>query len=453
VTHRVSRSDLALGVLVAVAVAIPLAALAASEHAVPDMPRFQYDGLTGDASGYYAASRQFISKAATPTGAVLAVAVIGVLAALVVAVRRRRLAPHWALVAACLALSTAVAIVVARMSAPGAAVIGWSLVWSIPLIPLRAVGALREHPAFDISVALSLAAIAGTVVGTAVIGRAATGRRWLGVGAAALFAFWPLLVRPLAGTSAWENGSWNVLVGLAAYTEPVSPFLVAAALALIVGAAPTPLRMTLAGIALGVATLVKVSNGLLAAVIALVCLVCLGRRRTLPLVAGGLVFLPILIAYWPRGYPEIKGPSAEKPDFVSSLDDAAHTWLDSLVFSPRTLAILAPLAVVGCFYVRSRLTLGLLVLPVLVNAAFYTTYAHTAEHPRFLYVSLPAVFVLWAAGAGGIVLSMARRHRAARAAGKQPAPEAATPGRSVSTLHRDHSGRSRSSRLMPAAGG
>ena len=419
-THSERWSDLALGVVVAVAVAIPLAALAASGNALPDMPRFQYDGLSGDASGYYAASRQFISRAATARGAVLALVLVGVFAALVVAVRRRRLALHWALVAGCLAFSTAVAVLITRMSAPGAALIGWSLIWSVPLVPLRAVGALREHPAFHISVVLSLAAIAGTVVCTAVIGQAATGKRWVGVGAATLFAFWPLLVRPVAGTRAWENGSWNVLVGLAAYAEPISTFLVVAGLALIVAAAPTPLRMTLAGIALGLATLVKVSNGLVAAVIVLVCLVHLGWRRTLPLVAGGLAFLPILIAYWPRGYPEIKGPSAEKPAFVSSLDAAAHTWLDSLAFSPRTLAVLMPLAIVGGFYIRTRLALGLLALPVLANAAFYTAYAHTAEHPRFLYASLPAVFILWVAGATGIAFSAARWFRAAGSSETQP---------------------------------
>jgi hypothetical protein len=417
-----------LGALVVVAVAIPLSALAASGHALPDMPRFQYDGLSGDASGYYAASRQLISKAGTASGAVLALALIGVLAGLVVAVRRRRLAAHWALIAGCLALSTVVAVVVARMSAPGAAVIGWSLIWSVPLVPLRGVGALREHLAFDVSVVLSLAAIAGTVVCTAVVGRAATGKRWIGIGAAALYAVWPLLVRPVAGTSAWENGSWNILVGLAAYTEPISTFLVAAALALIVAAAPTPLRLTLAGIALGVATIVKITNGLLAAVIVLVCLVCIGWRRTLPVVAGGLAFLPILIAYWPRGYPEIKGPTAEKPAFVSSLDAAARTWLDSLVFSPRTLVVLVPLAVVGGFFVRTKLALGLLVLPVLANVAFYTTYAHTAEHPRFLYVSLPAVFVLWTAGVSGVVLAAERSVRVGRSSKTQAA---ATGGRAA----------------------
>jgi hypothetical protein len=302
----------------------------------------------------------------------------------------------------------AVAVLVTGMSAPGANAIGWPLVWSVPVGPLRAVGVLSERLAFDVSVGLSLAAIAGTVVCTAVIGRAATGKRWVGLAAAALYALWPLLVRPVAGSSAWENGSWDVLVGLAAYTEPISTFLVAAGLALIVETAPTPFRMTLAGIALGLSTVVRLSNGLLATTIVLVCVLGLGWRRTSPLVVGGLAFLPILIAYWPLGYPQMKEPSAEKPAFVSSLQAAAHTWLDSLVFSPRTLAVLVPLAVVGGLFVRSRFTLGLLVLPVLVNAAFYTTYVYTAQHPRFLYVGLPAVFVMCAAGASGIVVSLTR---------------------------------------------
>ena len=407
-TDGVSRAGLALGALVLVAVAIPLAALAVSGHALPGMPGFAYDGLTGDAAGYYTGSRQFISKAGSWTGAVLALALIGVIARLVVVGRRKRLAWHWALVTGCLAFSAAVAILIAGMSAPGATAIGWPLVWSAPLAPLRAAGVLRERLAFDISVGLSLVAIAGTVVCTAVIGRAATGERRIGLLAAALFALWPLLVRPVAGTTAWENGSWNVLVGLAAYTEPISTFLVAAALALVVEGTPTPLRMTLAGIALGLATLVRVSNGLVATTVAIVCLVCLGWRRTSPLVAGGLAFLPILIAYWPLGYPKMNGPSAEKPAFVSSLDAAAEAWLDSLVFSPRTLAILVPLAIVGAFFIRTRFELGLLALPVLVNTAFYTTYVYTAQHPRYLYLSLPAVFVLWSAGASGITISAAR---------------------------------------------
>ena len=36
---------------------------------------------------------------------------------------------------------------------------------------------------------------------------------------------------------------------------------------------------------------------------------------------------------------------------------------------------------------------------IATNAAFYTFYEHTHLHPRFLYVVLPPLFVLEAAGA------------------------------------------------------
>jgi hypothetical protein len=35
-----------------------------------------------------------------------------------------------------------------------------------------------------------------------------------------------------------------------------------------------------------------------------------------------------------------------------------------------------------------------------INATFYSFYANTANHPRFLYASLPELFVLWAGGIG-----------------------------------------------------
>ena len=35
---------------------------------------------------------------------------------------------------------------------------------------------------------------------------------------------------------------------------------------------------------------------------------------------------------------------------------------------------------------------------LLLNPIFYSFYANTAQHPRFLYASLPELFVLWAAG-------------------------------------------------------
>ena len=131
----------------------------------------------------------------------------------------------------------------------------------------------------------------------------------------------------------------------------------------------------------------------------------------MPLVAAGLTFAPAVIAYWPRGYPKITGPTAERPALVPSLDAAGRNWLDSLVFSPRALLVLLPVAALGIMAIRSWFVRALLVLPVLINAAFYTGYAYTAEHPRFLYVSLPPVLVLWATGATSSSPSFAVRGR------------------------------------------
>jgi hypothetical protein len=50
-----------LAVLVLVRVAIPVAVLSASGHKLPGLPRYEYAGLTGDATGFYAATREFIA--------------------------------------------------------------------------------------------------------------------------------------------------------------------------------------------------------------------------------------------------------------------------------------------------------------------------------------------------------------------------------------------------------
>lgn len=397
----------ALAALVAIRVAIPLAALAVSGSALPGLPRFDYVGLSGDATGYYAAIREFISataKLSAPLLGFLAIAAAGLGAVLVLAVRRRALALHWALAAAALAVSLVVALAVSRMTIEGAGAFGWPLVWSIPLFPLRALGMLDQDVAFGFGLVLSLAANVVTLVAIALIGLRVTGRRWPGLAAAALYALWPLLVEVVAGERGWENGSWNVDVGLHMYTEPLSTALVTSALALLLSPAATPLRLTLAGVVVSLGTLVRISNGILAAVVLMILVWRFGARRSLPFLAGGLTFAPAVIAYWSHGYVVSSDSPAGAPLFA--LGYAGRNWLDSLLFSPRTLAVLVPLAVVGALAIRSRYALALLVLPVLANAAFYTFYASTAQHPRFLYVSLPAVFVLWAAGAAWVVLGL-----------------------------------------------
>ena len=212
---------------------------------------------------------------------------------------------------------------------------------------------------------------------------------------------WPLLTRPLAGPSAWENGQWNVDVGLHLYTEPLSTALVAVALALLLAPRLDELRLALAGALLGFATVVKVSNGLFAAAAVVLVAFRLGPRRALPLAAAGAAFAPLVAAYWPKGYPEI--PNV--PGF--SLDQAGRSWADSLLFDPRTLLVLLPLALLGLFALRPWAS-ALLGASIATNAVFYTFYEHTHLHPRFLYASLPALFVLESAGAHRVWRSFRR---------------------------------------------
>jgi hypothetical protein len=376
-----------LAALVAVRIAVPLVALAGVR--LPSTPAYDYEPLIGDATGFYAAARELISAVAGWAGPVAVLLLgLGAWAAL-------RLRPRWtAVVAAALAVSLAATALVLASGNSGAAVIGWPLLWAVPLAPLRVAGVLDADLAFATGLALSLAANAVTVVATAYIGLRASGRRAVGLAAAALLVLWPFLTRPLAGPSAWENGSWLVDVGLALYTEPVSTALVATALAVVLAPRPDETRLALAGALLGFAAVVKSSNGLLAVVVVVFVAGRIGVRRTLPLALAGAAWLPLVLAYWPKGYPTIENV----PGF--SLEQATRSWgTDTLLFDPVTVAILLPFAVLGAFAI-DRWSAALLASLILVNAVFYTFYEHTHLHPRFLYVSLPALFVLEAAGAG-----------------------------------------------------
>ena len=326
--------------LVVVRVALPLLVLAAAGHDLPGLPPYEYSPLVGDANGFYAESRELISVAVGPAGAV------ALLLLAVGAVAVWRLRHNWAAIpVGCIAVSLAASALVLDQQTSGAAVVGWPLLWSIPLFPLRVAGILDEDLAFAVGLVLSLAANAVTVVATAYIGLRATGSRTVGVAAAALLAVWPLLTRPLAGPSAWENGQWNVDVGLVLYTEPISTALVAAAIALLLAPALDPVRLASAGALLGYATVVRPSNGLFAAAAVGLLAVRIGPRRTAPAALAGLAFAPLVAVYWPKGYPKIENV----PGF--SLAQADRSWVDSLLFDPRTVLILLPFAVLGLFAV------------------------------------------------------------------------------------------------------
>ena len=258
----------ALAALIGVRLAIPLAALAASGHDLPGLPRYVYTPLNGDSFGYYAAAREAIS-AAGHVPPLLAIALAGLLVALAVYLRRVWRTPRrWlGLLAAGGWVALTAAVVVHQMTPPGAPVVGWPLVWAIPLAPYRLAADPSLDVAFALGLTLSLLAIAATVVATAYIGLYASGRRWVGLVAAALYTAWPFIARAAAGESAWENGQWHVAVGLHLYTEPLSTALVAAGLALLLRSPGSLALSVTAGHLFGFATAVKLSNALIAVVL------------------------------------------------------------------------------------------------------------------------------------------------------------------------------------------
>jgi hypothetical protein len=407
----------ALAALVAVRLAIPLAALAAEGTSLPGLPRYDFVALTGDATGFYAAAREFMAawgRLNMLLLAALALAAAVAAALLVRAWRRRPELRAWLLSAGALGFALLVAAAITQMSAPGAAVFGWPLVWSLPMLPYRALGGpLDPEIAYGFGLTLSLAASAVSVVATAYAGLYATGRRAVGLLAATLFTLWPFLTGLIAGSRAWENGSWQVDVGLHLYTEPLSTALVATALALLLHPRLNDLHLASAGVALGLGAAVKLSNGLIAALGLLVLSAELGARRALPYLVGSLSFAPVVIAYWPLGYVPVFDNPASFPEDAFAARYLLRSWTESLLFRPLTLLIILPVALVGIFAVRRQLALPLLLVWTFLNAAFYSFYAVTPLHPRFLHASLPSLFVLWAAGAAAIALAVAPAHLSA----------------------------------------
>ena len=393
-----------LGLLAAIRVAIPLAAYAGSSF--PGTPAFtrpaRDGGLEGDATGFYAAAREFMAAWGRMPRAVLALDALLALAAAVAIVVLWRRWPEWRawLTAAALcALGLVVSVDVHWMKSTGAAVFGWSLLWSLPMLPYRVLGfGLSKHVAWDFGFALSLAIVALTVVAVGCLGRNATGRRWVGLLAAAFWTAWPLLVGLIAGHHAWANSQWDVDTGLHNYDEPLSTLLVTSGAALVLSPRLTQLRLALAGCALSAGTLVKVSNALLAAAALLV--VCLrgGRRDALPCLAGALSLAPLVGAYWPISYPKLFNNRRSWPKDPFDPAHVVSSWTHSSIFTPHTLAIIVPLAAIGIAAVIRPWPLALLLAFLLVNPVFYSFYANTAQHPRFLYASLPELFVLWSAG-------------------------------------------------------
>ena len=397
-----------------------MAVLAAGGSALPGLPGYDRPrGLSGDATGFYAAAREFMAAWGRVPHVVLVLLAAATLAVGVAGVRVWRRRPElraWLLVAAAWWIGGLLVVNVAEERFSGAAVIGWPIVWAVPMLPDRlAGGPLDPNIAFWLGLPLQLTCNVITVVATAYAGLYATGRRAVGFVAAAAFAFWPLLTGLIAGHRAWSNGTWPVDAGLHMYTEPLSTALVAVALALLLSPRLTHLRLALGGCALGFATAVKISNAVVAAAGALLLAWRFRSElsRIAPYLAGGLAFAPLVLAYWPLGYAKLTDDPSYWPRDPFRLSYVDTSWTHSLLFTPKTLAIIVPLSVVGLVAVR-RSTLAPLVAWTLANPLLYSFYSYTPIHPRFLWASLPSFFVLWSAGAVWIV-SLGPRLRLARA--------------------------------------
>jgi hypothetical protein len=408
-----------LAALGAVRVGIALAALAAEGTKLPAVPAFHWRGFEGDANGYYAAAREAISSAASPGVASGAAAVLLVGTGLALLLRRRGAASWAQLLAGLAGLAGAAGVVVTGMHESGAPVVGWPLVWAVPLAPLRLVGEPSVEAAWGIGVAVSLACVAAATIACGLLGRRATGSDAVAIGAAGLFAVWPLLTGTIAGDQAWENGTWLADAGLHLYSEPLSTALVAGSLVLLLGRSGGETAHVGAGALLGFATVVKLTNGIVAVVLLPLVALRRGVRTAAVYAAGGLLFAPLVATYWNKGYVAIYGGSISASDEPWSLDYAASNWEHSLLFTPTVLAVLAPLAIAGAFAIRDRWALAVLVMPAAVTALVYSVYYVTALHPRFLFVALPSLFVLEAAGAVAVVRELrvgARRTLGRRAA-------------------------------------
>ncbi|HET7566579.1 MAG TPA: hypothetical protein VFJ91_01190 [Gaiellaceae bacterium] len=396
-----------LGALAAVRVAVPLAALADSGHGLPGLPRYVY-GYRGDASGYYSTARAILSGVPA-LGLWLAPLLLLLAAALWLALRAwRRGRRATGLVLAALALSVVAAAVILAGDRGAVGAVGWPLLWAVPMAPLRVLGVISMRNAFGFGLALSLAANVVTLVAAAYAGLWATRRRGAGLLAAALWALWPLYIGLVAGHGAWAKGAWEVDTGLSMNTEPLSTACCTATLALLLRPRQSAATATLAGIAAGYATLARPSNGLLALLAVAVVLVRRGLRGATPVVAGGLTAVPVYLAFLPKryGYGFSTGKGGA---FVGmSPHNIAKTFTESPLWGGRTLGALVPPALVGLAAV-GRDAAVLLGGWVLLNTGFYALAPNTSWQPRYLFAALPALLVLWAAGAWTVGEAVAAR--------------------------------------------
>src|SRR5258708_2232855 len=132
----------ALALLAAVRVAIPLAVYASGASRLPGLPAFrrspQDGGLTGDATGFYAATREFMAAWGRMPRAVLALDALFVLAAatgIVLAWRRRPALRPWLVAAALAGVGVAGSVDGPWVEPSGAGGFGLAAGWGLPVVP------------------------------------------------------------------------------------------------------------------------------------------------------------------------------------------------------------------------------------------------------------------------------------------------------------------------------
>jgi hypothetical protein len=378
---------------VAVRTAIPLLALALAGKSLPGLPSYVYGPLYGDANGYYAGAREAVSAAsrAAPFAAAVVVATV----CLLLAARRLRIAAWLVALIAGTGLAAIATVVAAEMHRSGAMVIGWPLLWAIPLAPLRLLDpSFGPDAAFPPGVALSIAANAATCVGVAYVGLRATRSRSVGVVAAVLYTLWPFLAGSVVGGGESGNGMWGIEVGLNLYTEPLSTALVVWAIALLLRRPTTDLALTLAGLMLGFATAVKLTDGVIALVLVATVLLWRGLRPATILGLGGVVFLPLVLLFWHKGYSSYFDGGVSVNPHPFGLEYVTRSWTDSILFTPSLLALLVIPAVIGIVVLQSSFARAVIGLPIAATAVLYSLYDVTYLHPRFFYVVLPLVLAL-----------------------------------------------------------
>jgi hypothetical protein len=397
----------AIALLAVLRIAPALVVLAANGRSLPGVPGYGYGPPAGDTFGFYAAAREFISVWTRVSKPLLGLDVL-LLAAGAVGARLlwRKGRSGEAVTLAAGALGIFLAVGVHEMGPTGAGAVGWPIAWSLPLFPLRVVGALGYHAAYYLGIVILLACNIVTVAATALIARRLVPGR-LALVAPALLVVWPFVMRWLEGTGNDVYESWLVDSGNLLYSEPLSTALVATALALLILRRSDGVAAALAGALVAASVAVRVSNVTIAAVVFLVLVFAASRRVAILFTLACAGAGTIAAEFWSHGYATFKNhPSDQAPNGLFSWHYLARSWRDSNVFDWKMLVVLLPLPIVGVLALRRRrYDVWLLAGVVIVTAAFYSAYYVTAVHPRFLFVALPPLFVLAAAGVERVAAS------------------------------------------------